>query len=145
MSTGARNQLGIQPEVLGNIDKHEKLPTHDSHVGQHVMYQDSVTKWWHPAIITSLCQERWSYKIRNSEGVIYWKTQAHLKPYAPQNKTTQSTQQMKHPMAQPDQMQPMEQLMAQPDHNKVLPENDLPQVTTSRPKRDTKAPVNPDL
>ena len=29
MSNAARNQLGIQPEVLRNIDKHEKLPTHD--------------------------------------------------------------------------------------------------------------------
>ena len=43
MSNAARNQLGIHPEVLRNIDKHEKLPTHDLHVGQHVMYQDSVT------------------------------------------------------------------------------------------------------
>ena len=44
ISNAARIQIGIQPEVLRNIDKHEKLPTHDSHVGQHVMYQDSVTK-----------------------------------------------------------------------------------------------------
>ena len=71
MSNAARNQLGIQQEVLRNINKHEKLPTHDLHVGQHVMYQDSVTKLWHPAIITSLCQEKQSYKIKNSEGVFY--------------------------------------------------------------------------
>ena len=69
MSNAARNQLGIQPEVLRNIDKHEKLPTHDLDVGQHVIYQDSVTKQWHPVIITSLCQERQSYKIKTSDGV----------------------------------------------------------------------------
>ena len=28
VSNAARNQHGIQPEVLRNIDKHEKLPTH---------------------------------------------------------------------------------------------------------------------
>ena len=55
MSNAARKQLGIQPEVIRNIDKHEVLPTHDLHVGQSVMYQDSVTKQWHPAVITSLC------------------------------------------------------------------------------------------
>ena len=39
MSNAARKQLGIQPEVIRNIDKHVVLPTHDLHVGQHVMYQ----------------------------------------------------------------------------------------------------------
>ena len=43
MSNVARNQLGIQSEGLRNIDKQEKLPTHDLNVGQHVMYQDSMT------------------------------------------------------------------------------------------------------
>ena len=58
MSNAARNKVGIQQEVLRNIDKNEKLPTHDLHVVQHVMYQDSVTKQWYPSIITSLCQEK---------------------------------------------------------------------------------------
>ena len=44
MSNAARKQFGIQPEVIRNIDKHEVLPGHDLHVGQSVMYQDSVTK-----------------------------------------------------------------------------------------------------
>ena len=43
MSNVARKQLGIQPEVIRNIEKHQVLPTHDLHVGQSVMYQDSVT------------------------------------------------------------------------------------------------------
>ena len=44
MSNAARKQLGILHEVLRNIDKDEKLPTHDLHVGEHVTYQDSVSK-----------------------------------------------------------------------------------------------------
>ena len=44
MSNAARKQLGIQSEVIRNIDKHEVLPTHDLHVGQSVIHQDSVTK-----------------------------------------------------------------------------------------------------
>ena len=42
MSNTARIQLGILPKVFRNIDKQGKLPTHDLHVGQHVMYQDSM-------------------------------------------------------------------------------------------------------
>ena len=44
MSNASTKWLGIQLEVLRNFDKHEKLPTHDSHVSQHVMYQDSFSK-----------------------------------------------------------------------------------------------------
>ena len=43
MSNAAGKQLGIQLEVIRNIDKHEVLPAHDLHVGQSVMYPDSVT------------------------------------------------------------------------------------------------------
>ena len=51
MSNAVRNKLGLQPEMLRNIHKHEKLPTHDLHVGQHVRYKDSTNKQWHPTII----------------------------------------------------------------------------------------------
>ena len=95
------------------------------------MYQDSTSKWWHPVIITSLCQEKWSYKIKTKDGFIYRNTQAHLKPYI-QKKMAQPNNQQ--PMAQPIHKQPM----AKSDHN-------APQVKTSRPKRDTKAPVKLDL
>ena len=134
MSNAFRNKLGHKPEVLSNIDKHEKLPTDDLHVGQHVMYQDSASKQLHPAIITSLCQEKQSYKIKITEGVVYWKTQVNLKPYTPQNK-----------MAHPGHNQPVAQPITQPDQNQALPAHNPPQVTTSRPKRDTKVPVNLDL
>ena len=95
MSNAARKQLGIQPEVIRNIGKHEVLPTHDLHVGQCVMYQYSGTMQWHPAIITSLCQEKRSYMI-TSDGVMYRTIQAHLTPYTPQNKKSQAVQCVTH-------------------------------------------------
>ena len=74
MSSAATKQLGIQPEVLRTLDKHEVLPTHGLHVGQSVMYQDSVTKWWHQAVITSLCQEKRDYKITTVKTLCLYKT-----------------------------------------------------------------------
>ena len=47
MSNAARKQLGIQPKVVRNSDKHAVLPTNDLHVGQHVMFQDSTSKHWY--------------------------------------------------------------------------------------------------
>ena len=52
---------------------------------------------------------------------------------------------MAQPMAQPDHNKPMAQLTALPDHNQTLPGHNTSQVTTSRPKRDTKAPVKLDM
>ena len=118
MSNAARKQLGIQHEVLRNINKHEVLPTHDLHVGQSVIYQDSVTKQWHPAIITGLHHEKRSYKIKTSNGVAYRKTQAHLKPYTPQSKNAQAIQSVSQLMAQLDHMWLVVQLIAHPDHKK---------------------------
>ena len=85
MSNAAREQHGLAPEQLRVKSKNEQLPTHDLHIGQSVMYQDPVTKRWYPATITSLCQEPRSYKIRTRDGIIYRKTQDHLKPYHPQH------------------------------------------------------------
>ena len=92
MSNAARKQLGIQPEVIGNNDKNAVLPTHDLHVGQHVVYQDSTSKCWYLGVIDSLCPEPWSYKITTRDGIVYRKTQSHLKPYTPQNKNLQPSQ-----------------------------------------------------
>ena len=58
MSNDDRKQLGIQTEVISNIDKYQQLPTHDLHVGQHVMYQDSTSKQWYPALIKSVSQNK---------------------------------------------------------------------------------------
>ena len=90
MSNAATKQLGIQPEVIRDSDKHTVLPTHDIYVGQHVMFQDSTSKHWYPAVIESLCPEPRSYKITTRDGITYRKTQAHLKPFTPQIKNLQS-------------------------------------------------------
>ena len=91
MSNAARKQLGIQPEVVKNNDKNAVLPTHDLHVGQDVMFQDYASKHWYLAIIQSLCTEPRSYKVLTRDGIIYRKTQSHLKPFTPQNKKSQSS------------------------------------------------------
>ena len=80
MSNAARKQLGIQTEIIRNSDKHTVLPTHDLNIGQHVMYQDSTSKHRYPAVIDSLCPEPRSYKNITRDGIVYRKTQSHLKP-----------------------------------------------------------------
>ena len=92
MSNAASKQLGIQPAVIRNIDKYEQLPIHDVYVGQHVMYQDSTSKQWYPAVIKSLCPETRRYKIKTSDSVLYRKMQGCLKPYTPQAKKSQAIQ-----------------------------------------------------
>ena len=42
---------------------------------------------WFPATIKALCPESNSYQIETSEGVIYRRTQNHLKPYKSHWKT----------------------------------------------------------
>ena len=77
--------------------------------------------------------------INTSDGVVYRKTQSHLKPYTPQNKKSQAVQCLSQLMTQSDHMQQVKQLKAQSDHKNSS------QVHTSRPKRDTKSPVKLDL
>ena len=81
MSNVARAQQGLGSEQLRVNNKNEHLPTYDLHIGQSVMYLNPVNKRWYPATITSLCQEPRSYKIRTDDGIIYRKTQNHLKLY----------------------------------------------------------------
>ena len=64
---------------------------HDLNVGQQVMYQDSTSKFWYPAVIKSLCSEPRSYKIITRDGTVYKKTQSHLKPFTPQSKMSRSS------------------------------------------------------
>ena len=141
MSNNARRQLGIQPEVIRNIEKHEVLPTHDLHLGHSIVYQDNVTKQLHPGVITSLCQEKRSYMIMTSDCVVYRKMQALLKPYMTQDKTSQAVQCVSPPMAPSSHNQPVKQS----DHKKSSQVSNQLQVHTSRPKRDTKPPAKLDL
>ena len=43
MSNAARQQLGLQPEKLRNVNKNEHLPSHDLHIGHDVVYQDAIS------------------------------------------------------------------------------------------------------
>ena len=73
MTNAARKQLGIDWEDLKNKFKNDHLPSHDLHIDQAVMYQDSTSKQWYPAIIARLCKEPRGYTITIKEGVQYRK------------------------------------------------------------------------
>ena len=77
----SRKQFGLGQGQIRVKNRNEQLPSHNLHLGQNVMYQDSVTKRWYPAIITKLFQEPRTYKVTKKDGIIYRKMQAHLKPY----------------------------------------------------------------
>ena len=140
MSNAARQQLGIQPEIVRNTDKHQVLSTHDLHVEQQVMYQNSMSKHWYPAVIKSLCSETRSYKIITSDVIVYRKPQTHLKPFTPQNKMSQSSMCVSSPLAKCNHMWPVKT-----ESKKKSQVNNHIQVQTSRPKRDTTPPVKLDL
>ena len=129
MSNAASKQLGIQPEIIRNSDRHAVLPTHDLNVGQHVMYQDSSSKHLYPAVIDSLCSEPRSYKVITRGGIVYRKTQSHLKPFTLQNKISQSTKCVSSPMAQSNHKLPVKT-----ESKKRSQVNNQLQVQTSRPK-----------
>ena len=86
ISNAVRKQLGIDCEDLRTKYKNEHLSSHDLHIDQVIMYQDSTSKCWFPATITKLYKEPRSYIITTKDGVQYRKTQAHLKPCQPQGK-----------------------------------------------------------
>ena len=91
MSNAACRQLGIAAKHI-TANKNQHLPLHDLHIGQEVMYQDSVTKRWFLATIKALCPEPRSYQILTMKGVIYRRTQNHLKPYKSYHKTQKGEQ-----------------------------------------------------
>ena len=133
ISNAARKQLGIQPEVVKNNDRHAVLPMHDLHVGQDVMYQDSTSKHWYPAVIQSLCSEPRSYKILTRDGIVYRTTQSHLKPFTAQNKNSQSSKCVSPSVAKSTPMWPVKQTECK---KSSTVNNDI-QVQTSRPKRNS--------
>ena len=53
------------------------------------MMQDPTSKRRSPVVITRLCKEPRSYQVTTKDGVTYRKTQAHLKPYKPEDKQEQ--------------------------------------------------------
>ena len=135
MSNAERHQLHLNPEQIRTKYKNEHLPPYDLHFGQHIMYQDSTNKWWFPTSITNICSELRSYKIATREGVTYKKTESHLKPYDPQSKRSED----EHYKSQSSNMQTLESYCKQ-----YKTAGNLIQFY-SRPKRDIKPPVKPDL
>ena len=131
MSNATRKQKGLDCKDFRIKYKNEHLPLPDLHLNQAVMYQDPTTKRWFPATITKLCQEARSYIITTIEGIQYGKTQAHLKPYHPQDKTSEN------------------ELLVQNNHMWTSKISHSKQNTTnlaqSRPKRDIKPPIKLDL
>ena len=91
MSNAAYRQLGIAAEQTP-ANKNQHLPSHDLHMGQEIMYQDSVTKRWFLATIKALCPEPRNYQIQTTKGVIYRRTQNHLEPYKSHQKTQKREQ-----------------------------------------------------
>ena len=87
----ACRHLGIAAEQT-TANKNQHLPLHDLHIGQEVMYQDSVTKRWFLATVKALCPEPRSYQILTMKGVIYRRTHNHLKPYKSHQKTQKGEQ-----------------------------------------------------
>ena len=80
------------------------ISMHNLNVGHDIMYHDSTSKCWYPAVIESLCPEPRGYKITTRDGITYGKTLAHLKPFTPQNKNLQSNQCVSPLMAQYNHM-----------------------------------------
>ena len=132
MSNAARKQLGLDCEDLRTKHKNEHLPSHDLHLDQEVMYQDSTSKQWYPATITRQCKEPRRYIVTTKEGVQYRKTQAHLKPYQPLGKKSEDEH-----ILQSNHMWTVKNV------NKKS--NITDNLVQSRSKRDIKPPITLDL
>ena len=85
MSNVARRRFGIVAEQPPKKNQH--LPLHDFHIGQDVMCQSPITKKWFPVKIKVLCPEPRSYQVETLEGIVYRRTQNHLKPFMPSQRT----------------------------------------------------------
>ena len=81
LSNMAKRQMGIQGEELRSKQKNQHLPTHDLHLHQTVMFQETTSIKWYPATITKLCKEPRSYIITTADSTQYRRMQMDLKPY----------------------------------------------------------------
>ena len=95
MSNAARRRLGIGAKQPPKENQH--LPSHDFHIGQDVMCQSPITKKWFPVKIKELCLEPRSYQVETPEGIVYRRTQNHVKPFTPSQRTQTSKQYSKLP------------------------------------------------
>ena len=124
MSNVARRRLGIGAKQPPKENQH--LPLHDFHIGQDVMCQSPITKKWFPVKIKELCPEPRSYQVEMPEGIVYRRTQNHLKPFTPYQRTQTSEQYSKLPP------------------NRTLIKSDYTKIQ-QQPKRQIKAPIKLNL
>ena len=124
MSNAARRRLGIVAEQPPKKIQH--LPSHDFHIGQDVMCQSPITKKWFPVKIKELCPEPRSYQVEMPEGIVYRRTQNHLKPFTPSEGTQINEQCSKLPL------------------NKTLIKSDSTAIQ-QRPKRQIRVPIKLNL
>ena len=90
MSNAARRRFGIVAEQPPKKNQH--LPSHDFHIGQDVMRQSPITKKWFSVKIKDICPEPRSYQVETPEGIVYRRTQNHLKPFMPSQRTQTNEQ-----------------------------------------------------
>ena len=124
MSNKARRKFGIITEQQPKKNQH--LPLHDFHIGQDVMCQSPITKKWFPVKIKELCPEPRRYQVETLEGIVYRRTQNHLKPFTPSERTQTNEQCSKLPL------------------NKTLIKSDSNAVK-QQPKRQRKVPTKLNL
>ena len=119
-----RKKFGIIAEQP--LKKNQHIPLHDFHIGQDVMCQSPVTKKWFPVKIKELCLEPRSYQVETPEGIINRRTQNHLKPFTPSERTQINEQCSKLPL------------------NKTLIKSDSNTIK-QQPKRQIKVPTKLNL
>ena len=124
MSNAVRRKFGIIAEQPPKKNQH--IPLHDFHISQDVMCQSPVTKKWFPAKIKELCPEPRSYQVEMPEGIVYRRTQNHLKPFTPSQRTQINEQCSKLPL------------------NKTLIKSDSNAIK-QQPNRQIKAPIKLNL
>ena len=127
ISNAARRQLGIAVEQLSS-NKNQHLPSHDFHIGQKVMCQNPITMRWFHTTIKALCPEPRSYQIETMEDITYRRTQNHLKPFRPHQKT-----------------QGGEHSKQKCSNTNRTPVNDNDKMIQPRPNRQIKTPVKLNL
>ena len=88
MSNAARKQQGLDCEDLRTKYQNGHLPSHDIFESSSYVSRTSYQKM--ASSNYKLCQEPRSYIITTKEGVQYRKTQAHLKSYHPQDRTSKN-------------------------------------------------------
>ena len=110
------------------------------HIGEDRMFQDMINKQWYPATITCLFPEPRSYIITTRKGVNYRSTQAYLNPYQPKTKKLEDEHSVVQLSEQCSDMQTFK-----PSNCKKFDSMNNQVQSYSRPKRDIKPPVKPDL